>query len=132
MKDRESIFSQKICCKEILNSSIDLFTCCSNKSCSQKVVIVPGEELVHCVNRRRRVKPTLCNYAFEYTLEYESITLAVPDSVLSAFLREDAISVCQQNINNLYEKKFYLENIDFEFNPTKNTVTKMYYHQENV
>ena len=38
--------------------------------------------------------------------EFESITLAVPESVLSAFLREDVIPVCQQNINNLYEKIF--------------------------
>ena len=121
IKDRESMFNQKICWKEIVNTSIDLFTCCSNKSCCQKVVIVPGEKLVHSIN-----------YTFECTLEFESISLAAPESVLSAFLREDVISVCQQNINNLYEKILYLENIDFEFNPTKNTVTKIYYHQENV
>ena len=72
------------------------------------------------------MKPTLCNYAFECTLEFESITLAVSESVLSALLREDVMSVCQQNINNLYEKILYLENIDPEFKPTKNTVTKMY------
>ena len=52
------------------------------------------------------MKPTLCNYAFEWTSEFQSITLAVPESVLSAFFREDVISVCQQNINNLYEKFF--------------------------
>ena len=132
IKDRESMFNQKICWKEIVNTSIDLFTCCSNKSCCQKVVIVPGEKLVHSINCRRRMKPTFCNYTFECTLEFESISLAAPESVLSAFLREDVISVCQQNINNLYEKILYLENIDLEFNPTKNTVTKIYYHQENV
>ena len=83
IKDRESMFNQKICSKEILNTSIDLFTCCSNKSCSQNVVIVPREKLVHCVNFRRRIKPTPGNYAFECTLEFESITLAhiIPASV---------------------------------------------------
>ena len=78
------------------------------------------------------MKPTLCDYAFDCTLEFESITSAVPESVLSAFLRENFISVCQHNINNLYEKNLYLENINFQFNPTQNTVNKIFYHQENV
>ena len=78
------------------------------------------------------MKPTLCDYVFDCTLEFESITSAVNESVLSAFLRENFISVCQQNVNNLYEKTLYLENINFEFNPTQNTVNKIFYHQENV
>ena len=74
---------------------------------------------------RRHTKPTLCKYAFECTVEFKSITLAVTKPVHSAFLKENIKSVCQQNIN-LYEESLYLKNKDFKFNPTKNTVIQIY------
>ena len=58
IKDRESMFNQKICYKEILNTSIDLFTCCSNKF-QPKSCHCTRHKSVHYVNCRRRMKPTV-------------------------------------------------------------------------
>ena len=129
IKDRQAMFNKKICCQPISNASIEISTCCSNTVCQQRLVVVPGELLVHCMSCNRRMTPDQVNLIFECVLECDGVTLTLPKLVFSEFLDEDVMSY-KDNIDPLFAKLLYLKNVDFCYNPNKKVITKMTVHDE--
>lgn len=57
----------------------------------------------------------------------EEKTLTLPIEVISKFLKEDIIKMCQPDIDTIKEKLLFLDNVDYTYK-TKNIISDMKHH----
>ena len=60
-------------------------------------------------------------------MSFEDKMLTLPIEVVSTFLKEDVITMCQTDIDCFKEKLLFLENVDYIYN-SKNIIATMERH----
>ena len=121
------VYPSKLCCPELLNNELDVFPGCTNKQCNKPINLLPGANIVTCHQCRRTMRADKCSCIFHCVMSFEDKMLILPIGVVSAFLKEDVINMCQTDIDTFKEIFFFLANVDYIYN-TKNIITAMERH----
>ena len=64
---------------------------------------------------------------FYYVMSFEDKMMTLPIEVVSTFLKEDVINMCQTDIDRFKEKLLFLENVDYIYS-SKNIIPAMERH----
>ena len=128
-KDEEikKMVNPKLCCPELLNIELDVFSGCTNKQCSKPLNLVPEAIIVTCHHCSLTMRADKYSCVFHCVMSFEDKMLTLPTEVVSTFLKEDVINMCQTDIGSLKEKLLFLENADYIYN-SKNIITAMERH----
>ena len=102
----------KLCCPELLNIELDVFPGCTNKQCNKPRNLLPEAKIVTCYHCSRTIRADKCSCIFHCVMSFEDKMLTLPKEVVSAFLKEDVIIMCQTDTDSFKEKLVILEIVD--------------------
>ena len=120
------------CCPDINTVLINTYPVCISSKCGRKVSIVPGEKLVQCIWRSKRMLAAKCplqlNCHIDISVDGKDRTLKIFANELEEFLHEDILQEYSSALNKLEIKLLELENIDITYN-SKNIVILIEEHK---
>ena len=127
-KDQEikKMTNPKLYCPKLLNIELDVSLGCT-KNLAKLLNLLPGAKIVTChhCSCTMRVDKCSCVFYCVMSFEYKMLTLSV--EVVSVFLKEDIINMCQPDIGTFKEKLLFLESFYYIYN-SKNIITAMEHH----
>ena len=96
-KDQEikKMVNPKLSCPQLLNIELDVFPGCTKKQCNKPLNLLPGERIVAYHHCRRPMCADKCSCVFHCVMSLEDKMLTLPIEVVSAFLKEEVINMCQ-------------------------------------
>ena len=101
---------------ELLNIELHVFPGCANKQCNKSLNLLPGVRIFACHHYSRTMRADNCSCVFHCVMSFEDKMLTLPIEVVSAFLKEDVINMCQIDIDSFKEKLLFLKNVDYIYN----------------
>lgn len=120
-----------VCCRDILNVSVNSFLACNSKDCKKKVNATPGSKIVKChsCNKSMLVKNCYVDMTMHFDLEKESKLYSVTafPKALSKFLQKDVFSF-KADTDSLIEELLLLEGVDFQLSQNGKLITKLQNH----
>ena len=78
------------------------------KQCNKPLNVLPEAKIVTCYHCSRTMRADKCNCAFHCVMSFEDKMLVLPTEVVSSFLKEDVINMCQTDINSFKGKLLFL------------------------
>ena len=92
-------FIPKICCPELVDTSLTVDAACTNDSCGKPVATEPGERIVTCMNWNNTTRVKKCDCILCCVLIFENILLPLPADVAFQYFQEDVMKLCQSDKN---------------------------------
>ena len=113
-KDQEikRMVNPKLCRPDLLNIELDVFLGCTNQQCNETLNLLPGAKIVTCHHSSRSMHEDKCGSVFHCAMSFEDKIFTLPIEIISAFLKEDVINMCQTDTDTFKEKLLFLENVD--------------------